>query len=379
MKSSSSAYFPRLDHLRFLAVVMVLMWHSIHHGTKVPFTTVPSFFPLSLLEEGHTGVALFLTLSGFLFAALTEGKDVDYAGFFRNRLLRIAPLFIVWTLITFYTTQIPPERMLAVVFGLLDRQIYGGVGWTVLVEMQLYLIFPFLLTFSRRYGLRYLLGVILICGLLRLMVWLQYSGTLLLAYWTVFGRADQFILGMISFVAYRRFARVLGQPLFLIFAFLGLSYLYHQFNRQGGYYGSGTFFLWVYMPTLEGLAYGTLIASYLALRVRVPALIDRPLAWLGTISYSMYLSHTTVVPACYALAKRFFSYEPQTMSQFTLFTLLAVLPALVAVSALTYYVVEFPFLKVRKPYLRPREAMVDENAAKSEVVAKAPAPVARGQ
>jgi peptidoglycan/LPS O-acetylase OafA/YrhL len=357
MKSSTSAYFPRLDHLRFLAALMVLMWHAMHHNGTVPFHAVPKYFPFSLMEEGHTGVALFLTLSGFLFARLTDGKDVDYAGFFRGRLLRIAPLFVVWTLIVFYTNPVPPERMFAVVLGLLDRFAYPGVGWTVLVEMQLYLIFPFLLVFSRRYGLKYLLGVLVACALVRLMGYLHHGSAKFLAYWTVFGRADQFIIGMLAFAAYKRIPRLLGNPLVLIGGFLAFSYLYHLFNRRGGYYhfdgNSDASFLWVYMSTVEGLGYGLLIASYVALRIPIPRFIDRPLAWLGTISYSMYLNHYFVMGSCYALAKKL-GYVPSSMEQQTAFVMAVVLPALVLCSALTFYVIEYPFLKVRKPYLTPR-------------------------
>ena len=52
--------------------------------------------PLTVvLFEGHTGVALFMVLSGYILASGTFGKDISYAGFLRNRFLRIFPLLIV--------------------------------------------------------------------------------------------------------------------------------------------------------------------------------------------------------------------------------------------------------------------------------------------
>jgi len=73
---------------------MVFAWHFTHawYGYPIPFEYVPAIFPLALLDEGHTGVALFMTLSGYLFAKLLDGKTIDYAAFLWNRALRLFPL-----------------------------------------------------------------------------------------------------------------------------------------------------------------------------------------------------------------------------------------------------------------------------------------------
>jgi rhamnosyltransferase len=64
MKSSSGKYYIGLDHVRAVAVYIVFTRHFIYLGNNhsVPFLT----FPVSLLIEGHTGVALFMSLSGYL-------------------------------------------------------------------------------------------------------------------------------------------------------------------------------------------------------------------------------------------------------------------------------------------------------------------------
>lgn len=353
LKSHAAPYFPRLDHLRFIAALMVLFWHSLHYGNAVPASVVPTLRVLSLFEEGHTGVALFITLSGFLFAALTDGKDVEYLPFVRSRLLRIAPLFVLWTLVTFHTTDVQPERLLAVLLSLLDRGSYPHAGWTVLVEFQIYLIFPFLLRFSRIYGLRYLVGVVAIAALIRCGAFLVKGSAQHLGYWTVFGRIDQFIAGMLWFVAYKRFSRLLGSWLVFPAGTTLLVLLYHEFNRRGGYYhymgNSAGSPVWIYLPTLEGIGYGFVISSYLAWRVKVPRVIDRSLAWLGSLSYSLYLNHQLLIGACFTLAARR-GIVLQSMEQFTVFTLLVILPVLLATSTLTYYVIEVPFLKLRRAY-----------------------------
>lgn len=111
MRSSSTKYFSRLDHLRLLAALMVLFWHSMRYFKQVPTTELPAFWPLSFAQEGHAGVALFMVLSGFIFQTLCRGKEVNYFEFIRNRVLRIAPLFIFWTLLYFYTSDVDPAKL----------------------------------------------------------------------------------------------------------------------------------------------------------------------------------------------------------------------------------------------------------------------------
>src|SRR5258708_15325185 len=101
MRSSSGAHYIALDHVRGLAAFMVFAWHFTHawYGFPIPFEYVPAVFPFALLDEGHTGVALFMTLSGYLFAKLLDGKTIDYRAFLWNRVLRLVPLLTAVILI----------------------------------------------------------------------------------------------------------------------------------------------------------------------------------------------------------------------------------------------------------------------------------------
>lgn len=90
MKSTDGAYYVGLNHVRALAAFVVFTWHFNHvNGGQY---AGPGFFVASLLTEGHTGVAIFMTLSGYLFAKLLDGKRVDYKSFIWNRLIRLLPL-----------------------------------------------------------------------------------------------------------------------------------------------------------------------------------------------------------------------------------------------------------------------------------------------
>lgn len=150
MKSSTGVHYVALDHVRALAAFMVVVWHFAHAttGYPVPFEHVPAFFPMALLDEGHTGVALFMTLSGYLFARLLNGKSIVFSAFVWNRVLRLLPLLALVVLIAgvkelLYSRSLVEYARL-VVGGLVMPSLPNG-GWSITVEFHYYLLLPLLL------------------------------------------------------------------------------------------------------------------------------------------------------------------------------------------------------------------------------------------
>lgn len=356
MESSSFKYYPRLDHLRFLATFLVLCWH-ITVFCKIPFDITPEFWPLSFAQEGHTGVALFMTLSGFIFSSLCRGSTVNYKNFIHNRILRIAPLFVFWMFIYFYTSDIDPLKLLASTFGLLNKDLVPGNAWTIIVEFQFYLIFPFLLIFYRSYGLRYLITLIFLAFVIRLIVWCASGSVQYLAYSTIFGRIDQFCLGILfSEIAYKH-GRFFSKPTVFIAVLICWAVVFHLFDLSGGFFDKTTVFpkpnstsaVWLVWSIVEGLFWGIIIASYSNLHLVIPSFLDKTMAWLGTLSYSMYLNQNFSIQFASKIYKNLglgLLGDAQILT-FGVFVLLV----LIAFSFLTYSVIEKPFLLLRVNYL----------------------------
>jgi peptidoglycan/LPS O-acetylase OafA/YrhL len=355
LRSSTSEYLPRLDHLRFLAALLVLVWHAVHFNNQIATAYVPRFWPLSIFEEGHTGVALFMTLSGFIFQAICRNRQIIYFEFLRNRILRIAPLFLVWTLFLFYTGDTDPSKLFVAILSLLNRDAVPGAGWTIIVEFQFYVIFPFLVVFTRKYGIRYLVGLLLLAILFRSGVWYAQGTVQSLAYWTIFGRFDQFLLGMIGCELYFRRPHWFAQGSLLLATVVLWLWLYHRFNRLGGFYNIGTYptksLIWVFLPSVEGLFYAVITASYLGLNKTLPRFLDKSLAWLGSLSYSFYLNHLFVIDVSYKICTAL-EWKVTRFTDALIFALLIVFPPLVVISAATYYLIELPFLSLRRRYFR---------------------------
>src|SRR6185295_14125585 len=189
MRSSSGAHFIALDHVRALAAFMVFAWHFTHgpNGYPVPFDYVPALFPFALLDEGHTGVALFMTLSGYLFAKLLDGKSIDYGAFIWNRALRLLPLLAVVILIAGIKQCANGQRPLSYCYSIAKGVLFPSLpngGWSITVEFHYYLILPlflWMLTKSRLWPI----SIVVAAVALRWFLHHEKGEIQSLAYWTI--------------------------------------------------------------------------------------------------------------------------------------------------------------------------------------------------
>jgi peptidoglycan/LPS O-acetylase OafA/YrhL len=292
LKSSEGKYFAKLDHVRAFAAYLVFVWHFTHLTAQFPVPAAGSpYFPFALLEEGHTGVALFMTLSGYLFAKLVGQERIVYCNFLWNRFVRLAPLLIVVTAAWYIYGRFsgPPVAIGDIIRGLILPTLPGG-GWSITVEAHFYLIFPILLLLVRRFGPSALLAALMAAVLYRLALWIRDGEVQILAYWTIIGRIDQFLLGMffclMPFNARQR-AWIAG--------IAGVSFLvfWQLFDDAGGIYGSYTSHnpVWIIIPAMEALAYASFIRWYDDSETKLPARLGSFLAVIGEWSYSIYLLH----------------------------------------------------------------------------------------
>ncbi|MDZ4721849.1 MAG: acyltransferase [Roseiflexaceae bacterium] len=368
MKGKNIKYIPAVDQLRGLAAILIIFYHGLHLITYqlrfgTPFTfenwlTTDNVF-LAPLIEGHTAVALFMVLSGFIFTHGAAGADIRYSSFLYNRFLRIFPLFLFLYIVGIYLF---PEHysFLGLLQGLLLQSNLPGATfiepftslfWTIAVEFQFYIVFPFLLLFQRRYGVRYLLFIMLLFSVIRIFGLILGANVREFSYGTILGRMDQFIFGMLIALLFR--THKLRWQIALVClaasaACLAIALVY--FHRLGGYPMIAWYkILW---PTLEGLLWACFIYSYLNLFQTIQPMLMNVLAWIGELSYSLYLTHLIVIVIL--LRQHFFALPiPNSIIESALLTtLLLVFPLALLLALLTYHLIEKPFLELRRVYLQ---------------------------
>lgn len=362
MRSTSGQYYPGLDHLRALAAFLVFGWHFTHGG-PVPYGGGLSadFLILVPFDEGHCGVALFMTLSGYLFAKLLDGKRIHYANFVWNRFIRLAPLLIVifvvnGTLIALH----PTTHRIDVVSGLSLREyikmlLTGFIGWTwpnggwsITVEMHFYLLFPMILWLKRQWR-QSLVCVLAGSVILRAVLYAINGEVHFLAYGTIIGRIDQFIVGIIAFDNRHLIKQQHG---WLIVLTVGFLILYQYYGSSGGFWryfpSPSPDKIWIVLPTIEGAYFGFLISYYdNSFRFRRGVVSDL-ITKIGACSYSIYLLHPYVVwPAARIAARLVPGIHTFAVAELAALGCFALL---VPVAWVSYRLIECPFARFRRKY-----------------------------
>lgn len=350
-RASNGAYWERLDHFRAIAAFQVFTWHFIHLPSTADHISMPVLAPL---DQGHTGVSLFMTLSGYLFAKLIDDRRIDYGGFLFNRVLRLGPLLALSLLLycpALYSNLSLLETLKQTALGLLLPTWPLGL-WSIATELQFYVFLPVILWLARRSPWSVLAVLALAAGL-RAALYVAQGSVQEFAYYTLGGRIDQFALGLLAWRICRGrtvSARVMAPAAVAFLLFYG------RFDLIGGLHGTLTSPLWISMPTIEALFYALLIAWYDAGRWSLP----RPFAFVGKLSFSIYVWHQA--PA---------TFEAKLLSR--VFDLSAFLPALIAstlsfvaflpIAWLSWKFLERPALSWRRPYVRTTSGAAPPPAA----------------
>jgi peptidoglycan/LPS O-acetylase OafA/YrhL len=358
MKATSGEHYIALDHVRALAAMLVFVWHFVHgpQGFPVPFEGAPFWGPWVLFDEGHVGVALFMTLSGYLFAKLLDGKRIIFHLFLWNRLLRLMPLLI---LVLFINVLMVAWRsgdahdaflyLMSLPRGLI-YPVWPNGGWSITVELHFYLLLPLLLYIARRWFVGLWLLIAAFIGLR--YAYHQTTGEVQsLAYFTIFGRIDQFLLGIMAFQSR---IYIVGKHTVALGVAVAFVTLYWWFDANGGFYLRPAYpspsRLWIILPTCEGLAFATLIAWYDGSFVHERGRVSRLFAAMGEYSYSTYLLHFFFV---FSVAG-WIHVNVLNLSNFYVAVAVAMLffVSIIPLGFLSMRFVERPFLRLRRQYTK---------------------------
>lgn len=322
----------------------------------------PSPFGFNLLTEGKIGVSLFCVVSGFIFEFIVRGRAVNYKRFMGARLWRIYPLYVIVLVIAaaaFKQSTIGLAVQLLTALPAFNSGDVWSATWSLVVEFQFYLIFPFLTLLLARDGKRQLALIILFFFMVRGLMWGIGMNVNAISYNTMLGRAPQFLCGMIAArMFYDGRSGFAKSPAFLavtVLAILASTHYYHvSFGAKYPWFQVPyTSFFSVIWPDLQAVLFAALILSFL--QVRLPSC--KPVAvafrYIGKVSFSIYLMHRMVE---YVISKKTEFHIPLQwtgnvrLDGFISCTVLEI-PLVIAVATITYYAIEHPFQAFKKDYL----------------------------
>ncbi|SEP31494.1 Peptidoglycan/LPS O-acetylase OafA/YrhL, contains acyltransferase and SGNH-hydrolase domains [Niastella yeongjuensis] len=303
--NGAGKYIPALDGLRGVAILLVISYHYF-----VKYT--------NWVQPGWSGVDLFFVLSGYLITKrLIENNDHPnrYVLFYRNRALRILPLYYL-VLILFYAgiyIIVSPQNIHRFDFYLNNKARYllflqnwlflhtrppeGHLIhlWSLAIEEQFYLVWPlFLYAFYKNKHFKNILWGIIIFVLVFRNI-LYYFNNQPIYYFHTLCRIDPLACGaLIYFVspdkkqaAIIKWLGIAG-ALVIIAGILVIKTPWptSAFNTTIGYSAFAFLFASVLYNTIHNPGSLTAVLKNPALR------------FIGKISFGLYIFHLLVLDSC---------------------------------------------------------------------------------
>jgi len=357
MQSLNLPYSPRIDQLRWLAAAIVFLFHfQLEYRAAGGAALAGQWW--GIVTEGHTGVALFFTLSGFLFMQIAQHhQQIVYRDFVLNRVLRIMPLYLTVFMIALSITRdkFQPQDIFYLLATNLGNaptsaSVVTGAAWCISLEFAFYLVFPFISRFAIERGAGYLLKLLGLMVLFKLMVYGENERSTAMYFSTLVGRFDQFLIGMLLAMLYRANPAAWGRrsrwllPLSLLLV-LANSALQARVAPLGGTPHQA---FWIGWSMLESAGWALFIVSWVSWPAQLPALLERVLNRGGQISFSFYLLHMGVI---HALFRKTGMLAPSGVAWLDAVLMLALVYGLTWLAAtISYESIEAPFLAMRRKY-----------------------------
>lgn len=339
--SQDHAYRPEIDGLRAIAVLMVIAYH----------------FDERLVSGGFLGVDLFFVISGYVVSAslATHLERHDrrlLLSFYTRRVKRLLPALLLCALTTGTATSLlchsPRQSILtgassmAGLSGLalwIKGKDYFAVGqqlntfthtWSLGVEEQFYLIFPWLMlaTLARPHRALKIFGWLALLSLVG-FAWMSTVDASAAFYFMPF-RMWELCAGALIWATQRHFApspkwppsalRPLAAQVSVLLVTFAVPFVHVEKSSVQTIAAVGLFALTLHVLDTPGPS-RTVLAS-------------RPLVYVGRLSYSLYLWHWCVI----SLWMNVFGTKQPT-------PLLLALTALLAVSS--YHLIENPLRRTK--------------------------------
>lgn len=322
----NSHRIPSLDGLRAISIALVIVSH-LARWKHIAFA-----FPEAY---GELGVRIFFVLSGFLISQLLfqeqeRSSSISLRDFYVRRAFRIFPAaFVFLAVVTVvYWHEMRWYHLAAAVFYAANMDssrpwIFGHL-WSLSIEEQFYLLWPFALKKWRQHKVAILLCAVILTPVFHAALYAFKARGGIVGSLPLY--TDQLAMGCLLAIYARRLPKIGVYLALAMTAAMFLIPLYPAISPA-----RTLFMLFVLQPALN-LSIAAVILHVMQVPYRV--LNWSPVAWLGRISYSLYLWQEA------------FCSNPAQHHWYSL-----TLATLVCASV-SYYCVEQPMLRLREKWTR---------------------------
>jgi peptidoglycan/LPS O-acetylase OafA/YrhL len=368
--TTGASYLPELDGLRAVAILLVMAYHLWDYRGVSAIGQAMN----RVAREGWIGVDVFFALSGFLITRIllrSRASPSYYASFYIRRSLRIFPLYyavlalltvggLVASALGIRIGELPPEQLGRIWLNYLylsnfalaflgSNAIPIDISWSLAVEEQFYLVYPFIVRKLGRPALeRWLLVAVLVAVPLRLLSFEYFPGNHYGPYALPYCRMDSLAVGCVAALWLERpessATRLLAAAALPLWAAaLLIVFAWHR--------GELPLVILGYAMTATATA-ATIVRLQLGGFVALRRLLQwSPLVALGKVSYGLYLLHLFVRAGVNKLP--WWAPQRDDLALEALRVLVTVV-ASVVVAAASWWLFESPILRL-KARLEPRQ------------------------
>lgn len=300
---------PRREHFAFLDALrgLAALWVVFNHiELPIAHDHLPLPVRVWLIEYGGLGIQVFFAISGFVIAHSVRNVHMNgpqFGNFMARRFARITPPYYAAVLlavtVTYVSTRFKHESWALPSFGrwiahavylpdLLNMEMINGVHWTLYLEIQFYLLFALVLWFIEPLSKRWshaAQAVMAAVGAVALLYPLFDLRNAREHYFLPYCFA--FVVGV--YVQWYRTKRLRPEIFFTYLTLLGVAWVVHGDSLVGAGFLTGVIIL----------------ASTVGDRSE-RWLRQRPFAFLGKISYSLYLVHAPIIGAAFYFGTKLF-------------------------------------------------------------------------
>ncbi|MCB0578822.1 MAG: acyltransferase [Phaeodactylibacter sp.] len=355
--TSSGSFISEVDGLRFVAIMPVLIQHlseRLHRYSDINWARPVAEDPVAFLaSRGTIGVYIFFAISGFILCLpfakhhLLGAPRVPLRGYLWRRVTRLEPPYLFWMTFFFLVLLAYDPLGIEELFShwgyslvylhnlaYADHTPINPVAWSLEIEIQFYLLAPFLAAFffsvERTGWRRFLLAASIVgfIGLQHLFGWLALPFKL-----SLLGQLQHFLVGFLMADLYlTRWAAAPERQYRLLDAAAVLAFFTLCFSWSEEWGKTIVFALalaLLFWAGLRGKAFN--------------AFLRNPwVAAIGGMCYTIYLIHLPLIEGIIRFSRHLKwtnGFGPNLLLQAA-----AVLPVVLAVSAVFYLLLEKPFM-----------------------------------